>query len=341
MNPSNIKKSVAVSRNKNQVKANSNLVTARTGLFYGLEYKRTLTDKVSTVSGLVATPNVIYYSNQTKVFFDFSDPKNTANTTDEFNKFWKNIPLNSTFTVTNGEVYNQKNEKLYDVSGTYVLTEIENNIVFANVTTTDNIDVDINLYSKLEFKKTPIFEFSSTPTSGDSISTFVINHFGENTKSSFTYMGAIIGDYLLIQNQSNSYEIEDIKIDSEGKEIIKVKGLLTEENRIGTKTLVQLLIKTLPNQEIPNIDLMDSNLGSCTLGSSCYENQTEIQCRLRTKGSTNATFRAGLGCSGNSVRFRPQEEISSSVSSNDEVVARLLNDISKNISSNPKSGRIF
>jgi len=341
MNPSNLKKSVAISRNKNQVKANSDLITARTGLFYGLEYKRTLTDKVSTVSGLVATPNIIYYSNQTKVFFDFSDPKNTSSTTDEFNKFWKNVSLNSTFTVTNGEVYNQKNEKLYDISGTYVLTEIENTIVFANVTSTENIDTDINLYSKLDFKKTPIFEFSSTPTSGDSISSFIINHFGENTKSSFIYMGAVIGDYLLIQNQPNSYEIEDIKIDSEGKEIIKIKGQIDIENRVGTKTLVQLLIKTTPNQEIVEVDLLDSNLGSCTVGNSCYENHTQAQCNLRTKGSTAATFRVGLGCSGNSVRFRPQEEVVRSVSSSDEVVARLLNDISKNISSNPKSGRIF
>jgi len=339
MNPSNIKKSVALSSNKNQKKPNSNLITARTGLFYGLEIKRTLNDKVSTVSGLVSTPNVIFYSNQTKVFFDFSDPKNVSSTSEEFKKFWGNIQENAIFTVTNGELYNAKNEKIYDISGTYVFKENENMVIFANVTSASNIDSDINLYSKMDFRKTPIFEFSSTPTVGDSITSIIVNNFGANSKASFTYMGAIVGDYILIQNQSSSYEIEDINIDSEGREIIKVKGLLTEENRIGTKTLIQLLVRVAPNQETVEVDLESNELGSCTVGNNCYNSHTESQCKLRNPQST---FRSGLSCGGTDIRFRVTDEvISPATSSSDETIARLLNDISRNIATNPKSGRVF
>jgi hypothetical protein len=339
MNPSNIKKSVAVSSNKNQKKPNSNLITARNGLFYGLEIKRTTNDKVSTISGLVSTPNVIFYSNQTKVFFDFSDPKNVSSTVNEFKKFWGNIQENTTFTVTNGELYNQKNEKSYDISGTYVFKENENMVIFANVTSVSNIDSDINLYSKMDFRKTPIFEFSSTPTVGDSITSIIINNFGTNSKASFAYMGATIGDYILIQNQPSSYEIEEINIDSEGREIIKVKGLLTDENRIGIKTLVQLLIRVPPNQEAGEVDPESNVIGSCTVGNNCYNNHTENQCILR---NPNSIFRAGLSCGGIDIRFRETDEIiSPTTSSSDETLARLINDISKNIATNPKSGRIF
>jgi hypothetical protein len=341
MNPGNRKKSVKVSTVKSSAKPNSNLVTARVSLFYGLEYKKSLTNKVSTVSGLVATPNIIFNSGETGAFFDFSDWKNTSSTENEFIKFWKNVPIGASFTVSNAELYNEKNNKKYDLSGTYTLTEIENLIIISSVVSITNKDQNISLYSKKQFNQTPIFEFTSTPVSSDSTSTFIINTFGQNTKTSFTYMGASVGDYILLQGEESSYEIEEITIDSEGKEIIKIKGELPEENRVGIKTLVQLKIKVAPNVASSDINVNDTTIGSCTVGDICYNNQTKSQCLLRVSGNLKTKFTENNECVDASNRNIIPSEVVPATPSSDEIVVRLLNDISKTISINPKSGKIF
>lgn len=347
MNPNIRKKSIAVSKNKNQLKPNSNLVTARTGLFYGLVIKKTLNDKVSVTSGLSATPNVIFNSGQTGAFFDFSDWRNDNTTETAFNQFWSVVSRGASFTVSNGEVYNSKNEKIYDISGTYSLTEIENMIVIAGVSSVQNIESDISLYSKMDFRQTPVFEFSATPQTGDSTTSVIINTFGLNSKSSFSYLGASVGDFILIQDNQIPYEIVELREDSEGREIVIVKGELTEQNNIGKKLMIQVLVKVAPNQESIKPNLEDTALGSCKtikdgIIVSCFENQTTDQCSLRKKGSIAATFTEGLNCGGTTNIVRQSKtNLSTGSSSNEEVVARLLRDISSQVGINPKSNRVF
>jgi hypothetical protein len=375
MNQSNRKKSVAVSKNKNQIKPYSNLVTARTGLFYGLVYKKQLRDTVSVTSSLNATPNVIFNSGQTGAFFDFSDWKNEETTEKSFYDFWKLVSSGASFTVSNGELYSEKNDKLYNVSGTYTLNEIENMVVIANVTSVQNIDTNINLYSKLNFKNTPIFTLSSSPQTGDSTTTTIINTFGSNSKISFSYLGASIGDYILFQENLTPYEILETNEDSEGREILVVRGEIPEENRIGTKTLIQLMIKVPPKQEslidqliikIPpkeetlidqlmikvppkeesiKPDLQDTAIGSCKLIENniiinCYNNQTKDQCALRKKGNITTTFLQNQDCAGLNL-FQRVSKTSTVSSTNDETIARLLRDISSQVSSNNRAGKIF
>jgi len=347
MNPNIRKKSIAVSKNKNQLKPNSNLITARTGLFYGLVIKKTLNDKISVTSGLSATPNVIFNSGQTGAFFDFSDWRNDPTTEESFDDFWKVVSRGASFTVSNGEVYNTKNEQVYDISGTYTLTEIENMIVIAGVSSVQNIESDISLYSKMDFRQTPIFEISATPQTGDSTTSVVINTFGTNSKSSFSYLGASVGDFVMIQGNDIPYEILELREDSEGREILIVKGQLSEQNNIGKKIMIQILVKVAPNQESIKPNLEDTTLGSCKtikdgIIISCVENQTEDQCLLRKKGSISATFNPGLSCGGiTNITRQSKTNLTPSTSSNDEVVARLLRDISAQVGINPKSGRVF
>jgi hypothetical protein len=309
MNFSNHKKSRKKSSTNGTIVPNTNLVTARVGIFYGLEYKKSLTNKVSTVSGLVATPNIVFNNSETSAFFDFSDWKNVSSTENDFLNFWKNVPVGSTFTVSNAELYNEKNGNKYDLSGVYTLNELENLIVFCTVNSVTNKDSDMNLYSKKHFKQTPIFHFNSVPSSdNDSRYTFIVNHFGQNTKTSFTYLGAAAGDHLLIQGEESSYEIENINIDSEGKEII---------------------------------DINDSKIGSCLIGNACFNNQSESQCKLRQIKNVSLKFTENNECVNVTPLTGPPKEISYVEPSSEEVMARLLNDISKNISSNSKSGKIF
>ena len=116
---------------------------------------------------------------------------------------------------------------------------------------------------------------------------------------------------------------------------------LEEENRVGIKTLVQLKNKVAPNVQSSNVNINDTRIGSCTVGNICYNNQTESQCLLRSTGNTNVKFTENNECVDASNRNIIPTEVVPSAPSSDEIVARLLNDISKTISINPKSGKIF
>jgi len=290
----------------NKPKTGKNLVLARAGLFYGLQYFPIKEEKNSINRGITSTPNFLFYNNNTKVIIDFSDFKNT-NTKEEIESFWKLIQNGMSFTVLNGKLFNNSTSSEYDVSGTYVFRKLENLAIHADVTTSENLSTKINLYSKTEFETTPSFEFSYiiNPTITEK-KTKIVNLFGSNSKNSFTFFGANIGDYLQLQNFNVRYKIIDKFIDSEGKEIITIDGLLPEEDRLTIKTYVALYIEKLNIKEI-SINPSDENVGSCSMVKnglilSCYNNQTKSQCDCRSSDNEENIFTLNAECS------TPQEQ---------------------------------
>jgi len=353
MNPSfNKQRKVVTKQLKKEAKKNSSLVLCRTGILYGLIYKDLVSADVSTKSGLTATPNVVFNDNQTVVFFDFSDFKNVSNTSTEFNKFWKRTSVGQNFTVTNGELFNEAYQKKYDLSGTYQIQEIGDQIVKAAVVSVTSKNTDISLYSKMEFLTTPSFEITITDTvNRETNTTVLVNTFGANSKNSFTYLGAGIGDFISIQEKDETFEILEFKIDNEGKELVKIKGDISDEDRDTTKTFIKLYIKTKPNVEYPSVSLENPGpIGSCEVTNngvivSCHENQTKDQCSLRKKIQSNTvSFSEGSNCSGNALFIQTKQETVTSTTpaalKRDEIVARLLKQASNNFG-RTSSGKIF
>lgn len=284
----------------NKQKSGKNLVLSRTGLFYGLQYFPVKEEKNSVNRGITSTPNFLFYDNNTKVIIDFSDFKN-VNSKEEVESFWKLVQGGMTFTVTNGELYNQTTATTYDVSGTYVFRKIENLTIHADVTTVSNIGTKINLYSKTEFTTTPNFEFSLIISpSIQQKKTKIYNKLGPNSKNSFTFFGATVGDYIQLQNYNIRYQILEIKIDSEGKEIVTIDGLLTEEDRTSSKTFVALYIEKKNIKDI-EVNPSDDVVGSCSalsngLTVSCYNNQTQSQCLCRLNDNEEILFTINGSC---------------------------------------------
>jgi predicted heme/steroid binding protein len=284
----------------NKPKSGKNLVLARAGLFYGLKYYPIKEEKNSINRGITSTPNFIFYDSNTKVIIDFSDFKNT-NTKEELESFWKLVQSGMTFTITNGKIYNAATSSSYDVSGTYVFRKLENLTIHADVTSATELSTKINLYSKFEFETTPSFEFSYiiTPTNVEK-KTKIYNTFGANSKNSFTFFGASIGDYIQLQNFNIRYKILEFSIDSEGKEIITIEGLLPEEDRLSTKTYVALYIEKQNTKDII-INPTDEKIGSCSvikngLILSCYNNQTESQCSCKSADMEESLFTENGTC---------------------------------------------
>lgn len=284
----------------NKQKSGKNLVLARAGLFYGLQYFPVKEEKNSLNRGITSTPNFLFYSNNTKVIIDFSDFKNTVSK-QEIESFWKLIQNGMSFTVGNGQLYNATTDTTYDVSGTYVFRKIENLAIHADVTTVNSLSTKINLYSKFEFNNTPSFTFPTiiNPTSKEK-KTKIYNSLGSNSKNSLTFFGANIGDFIQLQNFDMRYQILDLQIDSEGKEIITIDGLLPEEDRLSTKTYVSLYVEKQNTKEI-KINPSDEVIGSCSviengLISKCFNNQTEQQCSCRASDNEQVSFVIGGVC---------------------------------------------
>lgn len=284
----------------NKPKTGKNLILARAGFFYGLKYYQIKEEKNSINRGITSTPNFLFYSNNTKVIIDFSDFKNVVSKS-EIENFWKLVTAGMSFTVTNGKLYNISTNSTYDVSGTYVFQKIENLAVHANVTSVNSITTKINLYSKDEFENTPNFELINILNYQTKQKiTKIYNFFGPNSKNSFTFFGVKSGDYVQLQNFDMRYKILKIEIDSEGKEIITIDGVLPDEDRLSTKTFVSIYIEKVNLKDI-EIDLTDESVGSCSVVSNglninCFPNQTKSQCSCRASDTEDFIFSNGTSC---------------------------------------------
>ena len=321
-------------RNYKKPEENKNLSLVRSGIFYGLQY---VTKKVETVSvnrGIVVTPNFSFYDNNTKVMIDFSDHRNIVKES-ELLDFWKLATKGITFAVDNAESYDSINAETYTLSGSYVFNKIENLIIFADVSSVGTLSTSKVLYTKKAFNNTPTFTLASIdstiPTEKKSK---IINILGTNTKNSFSYLGAVVGDYIQLQKFNTAYEILEYSVDREGKEIITVYGQITEEDRISKPTFVGILVKKL--NEVDNVvKLDDSIIGSCSIQDStiivkCLDNQTEAQCACRNESQQTTIF------SPRSVCATPQAVITAAITSDQsdlQLLVKTVNSLTKSVAS--------
>ena len=164
--------------------------------------------------------------------------------------------------------------------------------------------------------------------------THIINTLGTNTKNSFSYLGAVVGDYIQLQKFNTAYEILEYSVDSEGKEIITVYGQITEEDRISQPTFVGILVKKL-NESNNVVKLDDSIIGSCSIQDStiivkCLDNQTEAQCACRNESQQTTIF------SPRSVCATPQAVIAAAITSDQsdlQLLVKTVNSLTKSVAS--------
>jgi hypothetical protein len=278
------------------------LVPVRSGVLYGIETQKVNDQKTTVKREILAVPNITYYSNYTKVFFDFSDYMNNPEKAD-VKSFFELLQNGSTFTAKNSKWNNKSIEPAtYDLSGTYTFTKIVDNIVFADVTSISSYNNKLSRYDKEYFLELPIIEFTSSIDKGKiEVKSYVYNHLGKNSKNSFSYLGARVGDYLQLQTKSEKYIIESIDIDNEGKETLLVSGNLGNSSYLGSPSLV-----TIHQKNINKIQLTFNNTetGKCEIYKDgtiveCVDSHTELQSKLREDQFNKVTtkFYPGEFCS--------------------------------------------
>lgn len=309
-----------------------NIVAIRGGSFYGIKYEQVKLEPSSYKRGITVSPNFYFYDNFTKVMVDFSDYKNTVSQS-TIDEFFTLTLSGMTFTVSEGEWINDSlTSKKISMSGTYSLSEYKNNILFANVSSLTYYDTNINRYDKNYFVNTPNFVLSLSTNQKTKTQTNIVNRLGKNSKNSFSYLGAEVGDYIEISRQKTKYQIANIKIDEEGKEIITINGLIPEEDRTTSLTDFVLYVD---NFDRTNVDLFNKEkTGRCTVSKDgiiiCLDNQTEAQCQLRKNSNfkETASFAENVYCTQAddvSRSLSPTELLTVIAQQNSNMISRLQN----------------
>jgi hypothetical protein len=278
------------------------LVPVRSNVLYGIETKKINEQKSTVKREIFVVPNITFYSNFTKVLIDFSDYKNNQEKAD-IKQFFDVIASGYSFTLANAKWNNRSIDEItYNLSGTFTFTKIADNIIFADVVSISTYNTNITRYDKEYFTELPLVEFSSTINKQKvEVKSYIFNHLGQNSKNSFSYLGARSGDYIELQIKKEKYKIDSISLDNEGKETVVVFGDMGNSSNIGSPVLV-----TLHQHNINKIQLTYDNekTGKCELYNDgvlvgCLDSHTLLQSKLRedTLNKITTTFNEGAFCS--------------------------------------------
>ena len=271
------------------------LIAVRYNLMYGLSVEKYKSDSLSVNRGIVSTPNVIFYSSNNKCLFDYSNQTN-KDIEEKVNNYFQQIPYGTTLTLYNAYYEDPTSTEIADISGTYTFKGFQNGIVQTDVVSVTNLSANINRYDKTKFSQIPYMSSASIESSEEK--TIIKNRFGNNTKNSFNYLGAKVGDYIKYPAIDRPVKILSIELDSDGNEFIEVDSNLSVANYVDTATMITLYITVI--DPIEPIDIEENEVGSCIeyFGNvivSCTDNHTLSQCRARASKAKGIVSEITLG----------------------------------------------
>lgn len=262
------------------------LVLVRQHFMLGLVIEEYKTDKISVNRGIVSTPNILFYSSNTKCLIDFSNLTNAQIET-SIKDYFTQMVAGVSMTVLNGEYYDPNLKVSADVSGTYTFQSFSDGIVKANVTSVNGLSSKLNRYDKTKFVDIPyiIADTISSPLEKRS-ATIIKNKLGKNSKNSFSFVGISVGDFIEIPSVITPTEVLEIGVDADGNEYILVDLSTTPQDLTTKNTLVNCYIDVIDSYKIEP-DIADTRTGACISYQdgaiiSCSDNNTFSQCRFRS-----------------------------------------------------------
>jgi hypothetical protein len=278
------------------------LVLVRQHFLLGLTVEEYKIDTISINRGIVSTPNILYYSSNTKCLIDFTNLTNSSIDTN-IKDYFSQIVAGMTMTVLNGEYYDPNLKVTADISGTYTFQSFSEGIVKANVSSVTGLSSKFNRYDKTKFTDIPYIIASSisTPTEKRS-ATILKNKLGKNSKNSFSFIGISVGDYIEIPSVVTPTQVLEIGVDADGNEYILIDLVVTPQDLTTKSTLMNCYIDVVDSYQTEP-KLTDSLTGACISYQggaiiNCSDNNTFSQCRFRsskTKG-ISTEFTANTFC---------------------------------------------
>jgi hypothetical protein len=273
------------------------LVFVRESVLYGLVIENAKVDKTSINRGIVSTPTMIFYSNNTRCLIDYTNQTN-FDIEGKLNEYFSQIDSGTTLNIFNGNYTDTNSNTSADLTGQYTFRSYHNGIIEAEVISVSSLSTTINRYDKTRFDEIP-FLVASTITDGNETRSLIKNKLGKNTKNSFNYLGVKVGDYIKISDVTSQLKVLELNMDSDGNEYIIVDRQIDEIDLTDLKTKVDLYIAVTDPYTVPP-DLTETKVGACIEYSggviiSCTDNHTSSQCRFRTNTTYGITTEITLG----------------------------------------------
>jgi hypothetical protein len=308
------------------------LVFVREGVLYGLVIEKAKVDTASINRGIVSTPTVVYYNNNTKCLIDYSNQTNKDLET-KLEEYFSQIENGTGLTLYNGSYTDTNSNISADLSGGYVFRSYYNGIIEADVTSATTLSPVINRYDKTRFDEIP-YIIAQTITQGVETKTIIKNKLGKNTKNSFNYLGVRVGDYIKLTDISSQIKIIEMTVDSDGNEYVVVDKDLDAVDLTNLKTKVDVYYAVIDSYVIPP-DLTETETGACIeyfngIVISCTDNHTPSQCRFRSSSVNSIVTELTL----NTFCSTPETDTSIQRNTSDNLVqltttlANALNNIS-------------
>lgn len=267
------------------------LVFVREGVLYGLVIEKSKDDSASINRGIVSTPSIVYYANNTKCLIDYSTQTN-KDLDVKLEEYFSQIQNGTGLTLYNGTYTDSNSNVLADVSGDYIFRSYYNGIVEADVVSVESLDVKINRYDKNRFDQIP-YLLASTMTQGPEIKTLIKNKLGKNTRNSFNYLGVRVGDYIKLTDISSQLKVLEMSVDSDGNEYITVDKDIDVQDFTNIKTKVDIFYPVVDSYTNPP-DVAETAVGACIeyyngVIIACTDNHTLSQCRFRSSAINSIT----------------------------------------------------
>lgn len=262
------------------------LVLVRQHFLLGLTVEEYKTETISVNRGIVSTPNILFYTNNTKCLIDFTNLTNSQIETN-IKDYFTQMVAGTTMTILNGEYVDPNLKVSADVSGTYTFQSFSEGIVKANITSVTGLSSKINRYDKTKFTDIPyiIANSISSPLEKRS-ATILKNKLGKNSKNSFSYIGITVGDYIEIPSIITPTQVLEIGTDADGNEYILIDLVVSPQDLTTKSTLVNCYIDVVDSyKNEPKI--AETQTGACISYQggalvSCSDNNTFSQCRFRS-----------------------------------------------------------
>lgn len=298
-----------------QKESKEKFILVREGLFYGLVIEYGKANKISIDRGITSTPTFIFHTGNTKCLIDFCAPTNQAIEI-AANEYFSQYAFGTTFYIYNAYYLDPNTNNSADLSGEYVFRSYHQGIVEADVTSVTLLNSNVTRYDRTKFEEIPYLVPASI-NDGNKNVTVIKNKFGKNTKNSFYYLGAKVGDYIRLTDVTSHLKIVEINVDPDGTEYIVVDKILSEADLTNIKTKVELYILlkeiTEDNKNLLSVSTDTFLMGTCieiqnNVVVSCTDNHTQNQCSLREDrvAGTRSTFRLGEYCSPPETRSASQ-----------------------------------
>lgn len=273
---------------------------------YGIVVNGSTYDPAFTKGYINASPN-ISISGST-CFIDYSDVQNLSDL-NFISKVFAAAPSGTTYSLSNGDYYDQDKNIRRDVSGVFSLSSLinGNKIIVGTIVSGLTYTNNYSFYGKNNFVAAP--QYTTSYAGGATARNYIINNLTNNPNKSFVNLGIVGSGF----NQEEYVELNGstsntgkLKVNSvlqlkDNKELIYTDTALTDENLQTVNVKVDHLIRGNSNPEI--IAKNQKKLG-CYVSydsngdqTACYENQNEYQAFLRQQGLTGNASGFWVPCS--------------------------------------------